>query len=75
MDELYDDTHITGVDDVTGISSTAMMFDILTKHQEMTIENVKNMYIPANRMGINSSSQKKIWPKISWRRFCLMRFK
>src|SRR5699024_9915382 len=40
-------------------SSTAMMFDILTKHQEMTIENVKNMYIPANRMGINSSSQKK----------------
>lgn len=59
MDELYDDTHITGVDDVTGISSTAMMFDILTKHQEMTIENVKNMYIPANRMGINSSSQKK----------------
>ena len=59
MDELYEDTGITGVDDVTGISSMAMMFDILVKHPEMTVENVKNMYTPANRMGINSSSGQK----------------
>lgn len=59
MDELYDDTGITGVEDVTGISSMAMMFDILVKHPEMTVENVNNMYTPANRMGINSSSSQK----------------
>ena len=59
MDELYDDTSITGVEDVTGISSMAMMFDILVKHPEMTVENVNNMYTPANRMGINSSSSQK----------------
>ena len=59
MDELYDDTGITGVEDVTGISSMAMMFDILMKHPEMTVENVNNMYTPANRMGINSSSSQK----------------
>ena len=59
MDELYDDTGITGVEDVTGISSMAMMFDILAKHPEMTVENVNNMYTPANRMGINSSSSQK----------------
>ena len=59
MDELYDDTGITGVDDITGISSMAMMFDILVKHPEMTVENVNNMYTPANRMGINSSSSQK----------------
>ena len=59
MDELYDETDITGVQDITGISSMAMMFDILSKHPEMTVENINNMYIPANRMGINSSSQNK----------------
>ena len=59
MDELYDDTGITGVEDVTSISSMAMMFDILAKHPEMTVENVNNMYTPANRMGINSSSSQK----------------
>lgn len=59
MDELYDDTGITGVEDVTGISSMAMMFDILVKHPEMTVENVNNMYTPTNRMGINSSSSQK----------------
>lgn len=59
MDELYDDTGITGVEDVTDISSMAMMFDILVKHPEMTVENVNNMYTPANRMGINSSSSQK----------------
>ena len=42
MDELYDDTGITGVEDVTGISSMAMMFDILVKHPEMTVENGNN---------------------------------
>ena len=59
MDELYDDTGITGVKDINGISSMAMMFDIFTKHPEMTAENVNNMYTPANRMGINSSSSQK----------------
>lgn len=59
MDELYDEKDIAGVTDVTGISSMAMMFDILSKHPEMTVENINNMYIPANRMGINSSSQNK----------------
>lgn len=59
MDELYDDTDITGVNDINGISSMAMMFDIFTKHPEMTAENVNNMYTPANRMGINSSSSQK----------------
>ena len=59
MDELYDDADITGVNDINGISSMAMMFDIFTKHPEMTAENVNNMYTPANRMGINSSSSQK----------------
>ena len=59
MDELYDETDITGAQDITGISSMSMMFDILSKHPEMTVENINNMYIPANRMGINSSTQNK----------------
>lgn len=59
MDELYDETDIAGVNDISGISSMAMMFDILSKHPEMKVENVKSMFIPTDRMGINSSSKKK----------------
>ena len=44
---------------MTGINSMAMMFDILSKHPEMTVENVKNLYIPVNRMGITSASENK----------------
>ena len=59
MDELYTQTDLAGVNDVTGISSLGMMCDILKQQEGMTVQDVHGSFLPRNLLGINASSQKK----------------
>ena len=59
MLELYEETDIAGVDDLTGLAEISLLCDILKKQPELSVENPHNMYLSMNRMGINASSREK----------------
>ena len=59
MMELYEDSSIAGVENINGLASTALMYDILKQNSNMTAKTVHGYFMPASRLGINSSSEKK----------------